>query len=118
MFTLDEQVTLNPNVQIAHLPEPDAPCPNGMNLVVSGWGTYPAWNNSDPLLDYGPNMLGVQSHQFLWAVKQQCVDKEDCKKHYKFGDVTLDIPDSILCVVGPRTGGINGPYLGDSGGTE
>ena len=118
MFALDRKVDLNQNVQIALLPESDEPCPDGMNLVVSGWGAYPAWGDSVPENNYGSIVLGRPSHKFLWAVKQKCLDKEDCKKAYKFGDQTLPVPDSVLCVVGPRTGGINGPFFGDSGGTE
>ena len=100
------------------MPEPDAPCPDGMNLVVSGWGAYPAWGDSVPELNYGSIVLGRPSHKFLWAVKQKCIDKEDCKKYYTRDNVTIPFPDSILCAVGPGTGGINGPYKGDSGGTE
>ena len=118
LFTLDRNVTLNQKAQIALLPLPDAPCPDGMNLVVSGWGTYMAWGNSLPELDYGSEVIGRQNHKFLWAVKQKCVHKEHCKKLYESRNMTQDIPDSLLCVVGPRTGGINGPFEGDSGGTE
>ena len=117
LYVLDRKVSLTQSVQIAHLPELDAPCPDGMNLVVSGWGTYAAWGDFVPELN-GSKVLGTQSHKFLWAVKQKCVDKEQCNKQYKKIDQTLEFPDSLLCVVGPGTGGINGPFYGDSGGTE
>ena len=100
------------------MPEPDAPCPNGMNLVIAGWGTYVEWGPSVPDLNYSPIMFGVSDHKFLWAVKHKCVDKEHCTKHYKRDNITIQFSDKILCVVGPRTGAINGPFKGDSGGTE
>ena len=126
LLALERPAKLNPRVQIADLPESDAPCPEGMNLVVSGWGTYIEWGKPIPGLDYYPIMLGAPAHKFLWAVKQKCVDKKYCKKHYaranarlsELYNFTIPYPDSILCVVGPRTGGINGAYKGDSGGTE
>ena len=116
MFSIDGKVIFNPNVQIAHLPEPDAPCPNGMNLVASGWGTYPLWGNSVPFFEYGSIKLGELEHKFLWAVKQKCVDIENCNKH---NDPNMTVnPDKIMCVAGPSSGGINGPFYGDSGGNE
>ena len=38
LLALERPAKLNPRVKIADLPESDAPCPEGMNLVVSGWG--------------------------------------------------------------------------------
>ena len=104
-------------MQIAQLPKQDAPCPNGMNLVASGWGTYPEWGNIVPFLDHRPVQLVKLQHKFLWAVKQRCVDMENCNKHVAEYNVTVN-PDSVMCVVGPGSGGIDGPYFGDSGGTE
>ena len=119
MFSIDRKVILNPNVQIAHLPEPNAPCPNGMSLVASGWGTYPVWGNSVPFFDYGSIKLAELEHKFLWSVKQKCVDVENCNKHIKDLDPNTTLySDSIMCVVGPSSGGINGPFYGDSGGNE
>ena len=119
LIAVDRKVTLNQKVQIARLPNPDAPCPDGMNLVVAGWGAYVVWGDSAPDLDYRPIVMGEPSHEYLWAVKQKCLDKEDCdKKIYKLNNVTIPFPDSVLCSVGPRTSGLNGPYAGDSGGTE
>ena len=101
------------------MPEPDAPCPDGMNLVVSGWGTYLEWGQSVPDLNHSPMMFGAVDHKFLWAVKHKCVSKEHCTRHYyQLGNTTILFSDTILCIVGPGTGGINGPYKGDSGGTE
>ena len=101
------------------MPEPDAPCPDGMNLVVSGWGTYLEWGQSVPDLNHSPMMFGAVDHKFLWAVKHKCVNKEHCTKHLKErANETIEFSDTILCVVGPGTGGINGPFKGDSGGTE
>ena len=117
LLATDRKVILDQKVQIANLPEPDAPCPNGMNLVVSGWGAYVVWGDSVPDLDHGSIVVGEPSHKFLWAVKQKCVDKEHCEKLYKLYNRTEPFPESFLCVVGPRTSGINGPYEGDSGGS-
>ena len=104
-------------MQIAQLPEPDAPCPNGMNLVASGWGTYPEWGNIVPSLDHSSVQLVKLEHKFLWAVKQKCVDMENCNKHLTVNNRKIN-PESVICVVGPGSGGINGPYFGDSGGNE
>merc|ERR1719167_1520656 len=85
-----------------------------MNLVASGWGAYAAWGESVPYFDYGSIMLGELPHKFLWAVKQKCVDMEQCNNVIKKLNFTID--DSLLCVVGPGSGGINGALFGDSGG--
>ena len=114
LLAIDGKVILNQNAQVAQLPEADAPCPNGMNLVTSGWGAYATWGDSVPYFDYGSIMLGKLPHKFLWAVKQKCVDIEQCNNLIKNFNVTID--DSLICVVEPGTDGINGALFGDSGG--
>ena len=114
LLAIDGKVNLSQNAQVALLPEADAPCPDGMNLVASGWGMYAAWGESVPYFDYGSMVLGKLSHKFLWAVKQKCVDMEQCNNLFKKLNLTID--DSLLCIVGPGSGGINGILSGDSGG--
>ena len=117
LLAIDGKVNLSQNAQVALLPEADAPCPDGMNLVASGWGAYAAWGESVPYFDYGSILLGELPHKFLWAVKQKCVDMEQCNNNNLVKKFNFTIDDSLLCIVGPGSGGINGALFGDSGGT-
>ena len=81
-------------VQIANLPEPGSQCPEGLVLIVSGWGQD----------IYDTKRPGTK----LYAVKQECVSLSECPSYQ--GDETYD-----LCVTdsGDRR---NSACHGDSGG--
>ena len=114
-MALEKEAVIDTGVQIAKLPRPNAPCPNGMNMVVSGWGSYVFWASSEPFLGLGFDYLGAGEHKFLWAVKQKCVPMDFRKCGENAG--TLIDPDSLICGIGPDFDtGMNGPYRGDSGG--
>ena len=98
---------MNPNVQVVSLPSPNAPCPAGRNLVISGWGSYIIWDKSET----ASVILGKVEHKFLWALKQRCGDLHECGEYTKL----LNDSGSLMCAVGPSTSR-NGPYKGDSGG--
>ena len=107
-MALENEAVIDTNVQIAKLPQPNVPCPNGMNMVVSGWGKFVFWASSEPF-DY----LEDGEHKFLWAVKQKCVATD----FRKCGENARDLidPDTLICGIGPDFGtGMNGPFKGDS----
>ena len=86
----------NNYIQIANLPEEDAPCPPNKDLILSGWGrdVYNLTRSLDK----------------LWAVKQQCFNvTKECTIYT--GD-----PDLVLCV-GDKEQTLNSGCNGDSGGT-
>ena len=118
LLALDGKAILNRNVQKAILPEPNSSCPDGMSLIVSGWGAYAVWEESVPYLDYYPIYLATSKHSFLWAVKQKCVDIERCQYFATNIERTLYNPETFLCVAGPCYGVNNGAFKGDSGGTQ
>ena len=85
----------NNNIQIANLPEEDAPCPPKKSLILSGWGRD-VYNLS-------------RSLDKLWAVKQQCLNvTEECTLFE--GD-----PSLVLCM-GDKEQTLNSGCNGDSGG--
>ena len=102
ILVLKTPASLSENVKIAHLPEPDAPCPSGKNLIVSGWGRRLVW--------VGPNAVKAIKNRFLWAVKQECVDIDRCDAYQ--GD-----KKAALCV-GDLSEPRNSAFVGDSGGIK
>ena len=90
-----EDVIPNNNIQIAHLPEDDAPCPPNKELILSGWGRD-FYNFARP-------------QDKLWAVKQECFNvTKECTIYT--GD-----PDLVLCI-GDKEQSLNSGCFGDSGG--
>ena len=102
ILVLKTPASLTKNVKIAHLPEPDAPCPTGKNLIASGWGKRVLW--------VGPDNVEEKYNRFLWAVEQECVDMDQCDAYQ--GD-----KESALCV-GDLSEPRNSVYYGDSGGIK
>ena len=101
ILVLKTPASLSPNVQIASLPPPDTSCPSGKKLIVSGWGKAIIWGLVD-------NDVNERYNRFLWAVKQECVDIDECTAYE--GD-----KEAALCV-GDLDEPRNGAYRGDSGG--
>ena len=97
---MEEDAILSRDVQLAALPYYDDYCPRGNVLTLSGWGY-------DPYLNPG---LIQPPHHILWAVKQECLNINDCNR---FNYLPNNGP--ILCV-GDRNDPRNGGYKGDSGG--
>ena len=85
---------MNKDVQLANLPKPDALCPTGKVMIVSGWG-YDFYNLT-------------RNEDKLYAVKQQCLDISKCP--FYIGD-----PKYALCV-GDLADPDNSACGGDSGG--
>lgn len=94
IIVLKREVTLNKDVQLANLPKPDALCPTGKVMIVSGWG-YDFYNLT-------------RNEDKLYAVKQQCLDISKCP--FYIGD-----PKYALCV-GDLADPDNSACGGDSGG--
>ena len=78
---------------IAKLPKPNEDCPPGRHLIASGWGN---------------EKYGMEIHNELWSVAQECLDKSKCP--WYGGD-----QERILCA-GDAEEITNGPCHGDSGG--
>ena len=100
ILVLKKPVVLTRNVRVAHLPLPDAPCPSGKELIISGWGSSLIWSPD--------NTIKQRRNRFLWAVKQQCVNANQCDKYV--GD-----KNAVLCVT-DLSNTKNSAFLGDSGG--
>ena len=101
-ISVKKPASLSENVKIAHLPEPDTPCPSGQNLIASGWGKRVIW--------VGSNAVETKCNRFLCAVKEECVDIDQCNAYQ--GD-----KEAALCV-----GELSEPrsfvFRGDSGGIK
>ena len=102
ILVLQKPASLSENVKIAHLPEPDARCPSGKNLIASGWGQRVVW--------VGPNAVEIKDNRFLWAVKQECVDIDQCDAYQGDKEAALCVSD----LSEPR----NSVFFGDSGGIK
>ena len=100
ILVLKRPVVLTRNIKVAHLPLPEAPCPPGKQLIVSGWGRSLVWS--------GPNIVKDRTNRFLWAVKQQCVNVDEC-------DLYSGDKNAVLCVT-DLSNAKNSAYRGDSGG--
>ena len=86
---MKEDFRLNNNIQVAMLPTTGEYCPFGESLIVSGWGTERLPNTT---------VVEQRDHRFLWAVKQKCVDAEQCTMIQ-----LLDWDkDSIICAKGQK----------------
>ena len=88
---------LGDTIEIARLPEENAPCPNGKRLVVSGWGK-----------DMTRYM--IRSRDNLWAVSQECLNASSCPNLNDMNPKT-----NMLCV-GDSENLLNSACHGDSGG--
>ena len=93
-IVLKEKAIPSSSIQIANLPERDAPCPLGKSLVLSGWG-------HDRTRPY-------RSQRYLWAVKQQCLNNAKCPFHARF--------EGAMICVGDEDDSRNSACNGDSGG--
>ena len=83
---------------MAILPEADSPCPLGKELIVSGWGLD--MSNGPP----------PKTNRYLHAVKQECLDVEECP--------SIKADDGVLLCVGDSTTPVNSACMGDSGGKK
>ena len=91
---LKEQAIPSSSIQIVNLPERDARCPLGKSLVVSGWG-------ADRTRPY-------RAQRYLWAVKQQCLNNDECPSHTRY--------EGAMICVGDEGDSRNSACVGDSGG--
>ena len=71
-------------------------------MIVSGWGRRVVW--------VSPNAVERKHNRFLWAVKQECVDIDQCNAYQ--GD-----KEAALCV-GDLSKPRNSVFQGDSGGIK
>ena len=97
IMVLQEKVILNNNIQLANLPNENAPCPSGKSLILSGWGA-----------DVTRPYRSFYTITDLWAVKQECLNITECPKYVGKKDV-------MLCVGDPENS-LNSGCMGDSGG--
>ena len=102
ILEIKEGFRLNDEVKVAKLPAIGEYCPFGGSLIVSGWGYERHPDTSQP----GPPRRA--DHEYLWAVKQRCVDTDYC---------TLFRGDkgTIICAEGP-VDARDSACAGDSGG--
>ena len=103
IIRLQDEVSLNENINVIQLPKEGASCPSGMQFVVSGWGMDRPKSPGVPL-EQAPS-----STRFLQAVKQECLDISECEA---YGN---DDPSLVFCV-GDGTNPENSVCKGDSGG--
>ena len=94
ILVLEKHITTNNIIKIAKLPQRDAKCPPGNNLVVSGWG-------ADYTSDRPTNKL--------WAVLQTCLPIDRCPS---LGDER----DKYTFCAGNLKNETNTICFGDSGG--
>ena len=105
VLVLKKPAELTRNVRVAHLPLPDAPCPSGKQLVVSGWGRTLTWSGQGT---HKITHIRERKNRFLWAVKQECVNANQCELYS--GD-----KNAVLCIT-DLGNTKNAAYVGDSGG--
>ena len=82
-------------MQVAKLPPIGNSCPFGETLIASGWGRE-------------RKSSGIINHQYVWAVKQKCIDVDKCTLYV--GD-----KDAVICA-GGLTDDRDTSCFGDSGG--
>ena len=99
VIILKEDVELSKTIQIAHLPEENAACPDGRNMIFSGWG-----------LDITRPFLDRTMNGSLWAVMLECLDNKKCT-------ILDDVPDkeNMMCV-GDSENPLNNLCVEDTGG--
>ena len=102
IMVLKKNFVLNNNVQLAKLPPLGVYCPTEGALIVSGWGNE-ILRNVDEF-----DIIARNEHRYLWAVKQTCVDIDQCTAH-------TGNQDAIICTKGP-TDRRDSACHGDSGG--
>ena len=102
ILILKSDFRLNEKIQVAKLPPIGASCPFGETLISSGWGRERLNGNS------GPFGIRTKKHQYLWAVKQRCIDVDQCTRY--LGD-----KDAVICA-GGLTDERDTSCAGDSGG--
>ena len=100
ILVLKEDFRLNEKVQVAQLPPIGASCPFGETLIVSGWGKE--------RLKSSNNVFYTEYHNYLWAVKQRCIDVDQCPRY--LGD-----KDAVICA-GGLTDERDSTCAADSGG--
>ena len=94
---MKDEIVLGDTIEIARLPEENAPCPNGKRLVVSGWGK-----------DMTRYMIRSQDN--LWAVSQECLNASSCPY---LNDMS---PKTNMLCIGDSENSLNSACMGDSGG--
>ena len=94
---LKDEIVLGDTIEIARLPEENAPCPKGRKLVVSGWGR-----------DVSQGL--IRSRDKLWAVSQECINASSCPLMNETNPKT-----NMLCIGDPENL-LNSACYGDSGG--
>ena len=102
ILVLEEEIVPNEYVKIVNLPEPDAPCPKGMKLIVSGWGFDGHKTNWTTETEV--------KHNRLWAVYQECLSLDRC--------ATSEEQKGQLLCVGDSENPRNSACMGDSGGNN
>ena len=97
VILLKDEIVPGDTIEIARLPEENAPCPNGKRLIVSGWGK-----------DMTRYMIRPLDN--LWAVSQECLNASSCPF---LND--MDPKTNMLCI-GDSENSLNSACMGDSGG--
>ena len=101
VIVLEKEVVPNNKVLIASLPEKNAACPTGQNMIVSGWG-------QDPLRPDSAHL----NRPILWAVMQECLNPSKCP----LLNHTINQPNKNMMCVGDVEDPTNSACIGDSGG--
>ncbi|KAJ0421442.1 trypsin-like serine protease [Aspergillus carlsbadensis] len=98
IITLDQDLSLGPEVETIQLPAPGSPPPaTGQQVIISGWGA---------------TVEGKAYSQGLQAVTVDIVDKGACESAYE--GYTVPVTDGMFCAGVPAGG--KGSCTGDSGG--
>ena len=100
ILVLKKDVTLNERVGIAEIPLENEDCKQlGKNMDVTGWG-------------FDGSGFGLQVHDKLWTVKQECLRNSLCEAN---DDNIAFENDSMICIGDEQTPN-NSACGGDSGG--
>ena len=102
VIVLEKEVVPNNKIQIASLPEENAACPTGKNMMISGWGDDPT----------RPDWILSQAKPNLYAVMQECLSPSKCPVL----NYTSHQPNKNLICVGDAEDPSNSACVGDSGG--
>ena len=109
IIVLNKPVVFDGKVLAIKLPKEKLPCPQGKNMVVSGWGI--TWRKN-----FVPkHVLELQRSvpaRFLMALDQKCLDVESNCPSFKHMD---EYKDDIICA-GNLKDSNNSACSGDSGG--
>ena len=111
IIVLNETVQLDGKISVIKLPTENVSCPEGKNMIASGWGN--TW-----LYKYIPNLpLHYILPRFLMATKQNCLDVEThCNG--VLHTLSQELFENANICAGDLKSTKNGVCFGDSGGNH